>query len=422
MDTQVVEGKNSSPFKSNKRIKVAGGKVDRFGNAMRTGVSDFLDQQKRKAQEFAAKPTSINPFATISSGNGSSDADTAPSPTKKISIERRHTDNYGRSSDIEHDQALELTPCRWNRTGWKYATRDSDYFNHLNKSQNNLGVSHNTLNDTRKRESYLKTQYMKNFKPADNKALENVQKGIPNLANYLSECYPIFSGGKQAAKNYQRGSHNSQYRRNQSLNIHDRGREEDANHPNSKRYHSKDNRFANQVVRTHKNARRVMHRRGHSKDHIYKATSNAQKFLRERNIPIEGGINSNPSQILKLLRLEKEKLRKTLTDIKHNSLKKSKPSPAQMNQTVSTFADYNIPKRQFDGNRTFYSEASSHNPGLSTLGGAMTNYENTVSPEETFVWGGNVISNKHNYNFNRKRTFQSEWQSAANNSGVFMNK
>lgn len=92
-----------------------------------------------------------------------------------------------------------------------------------------------------------------------------MEKGIPNQANYLSECYPIISGGKQAAKNYQRGAHNSRHRKNQSLTLRERGHEQVEKTRNKQRYHSKDNRYGNQLTKKARNTKKVMHRRGRSK-------------------------------------------------------------------------------------------------------------------------------------------------------------
>ena len=140
---------------------------------MRTGVSDFLESKKIKRYEFAEKPNYINPLATISSGNGSSDQDTAPSPTKKDSIIRRHTDNYGTASVVGDDFKTHLTPCRWNETGWKYGRQESNYFDHKNKEKNSVGVSNHTLNNIRKQVGYYKTQNMKTYKPRSQKSFDN---------------------------------------------------------------------------------------------------------------------------------------------------------------------------------------------------------------------------------------------------------
>ncbi|CAI2368711.1 unnamed protein product [Moneuplotes crassus] len=415
---------NPQAYKGSRRLKASGNQIDQFGDAMRTGISEYLQQKKRKAQEFEPKPAVINPFTAMSSGNGHSEADTAPSPTKKISIERRHADNYAREDEIEPDRFLELTPCRWNHTGWKYAVRDPQYFNHLNKTQNNIGVSQNSLNDTRKKQSYFKTQYMKSFAKSKRNNSHNVKKGIPNQANYLSECYPVISGGKQAAKNYQRGAHDSHHQKNQSLTLRERGHEQGDKKWNKQRYNSKDSPYDNQLIKKARNAKKVMHRRGRSKDQVHSLARDTHKFLRERNINLADSLSSNPSEVLKLLRVEKEKLKKTLHGIKKNPHKKEqgKINTSKLNQTATSFGFQMLPKKQLDGNRTFYSEVSNQSQGLSTLGGAFSNYEAGITGKDVFVWGGNVLHRKHNQNFNKKRTFQSEWQSAANNNGVFINK
>ncbi len=101
---------------------------------------------------------------------------------------------------------------------------------------------------------------------------------------------------------------------------------------------------------------------------------------------------------------------------------------------MSSFGEQRFGVRRFDGNRTFYSEAPSQGKtfyeaeinildiGLSTLGGAFSNTGNRLAQNNVTIWGGNVFSDMSGPNFNRKRTFMSEWQSASNNNGVFMNK
>lgn len=93
-----------------------------------------------------------------------SDEDTAPSPTKKDSIARRHTDNYGTQFIVKDDFKPYLTPCRWNETGWKYGTQNSSYFGHENKVQNTIGLSGHKLNKSREHKGSFKTQYMRDFK------------------------------------------------------------------------------------------------------------------------------------------------------------------------------------------------------------------------------------------------------------------
>ena len=57
-----------------------------------------------------------------------------------------------------------------------------------------------------------------------------------------------------------------------------------------------------------------------------------------------------------------------------------------------------------------------------TLGGAFMDQKDIPKHTEVFVWGGNVFQGKSLNGFNRKRTFLTEFESAANNHGVFMNK
>jgi hypothetical protein len=61
-------------------------------------------------------------------------------------------------------------------------------------------------------------------------------------------------------------------------------------------------------------------------------------------------------------------------------------------------------------------------PGCMTLGGIFMDPRNKDCYKDAVVWGGNVYQERKSNGFHRKRTFMSEWQSAANNSGVFVNK
>ena len=51
-----------------------------------------------------------------------------------------------------------------------------------------------------------------------------------------------------------------------------------------------------------------------------------------------------------------------------------------------------------------------------------------MSPEQkskytdAVMWGGNIFIGRRSNGFQRKRTFITEWESAANNHGVFVNK
>jgi hypothetical protein len=57
-----------------------------------------------------------------------------------------------------------------------------------------------------------------------------------------------------------------------------------------------------------------------------------------------------------------------------------------------------------------------------TLGGIFMAPNEKRCLGETSSWGGNVFLGNKTDGFHRKRTFMSEWQSAANNKGVFVNK
>lgn len=141
-----------------------------FYSPMKTGVSDFLESKRAKGYEFAEKPNYVNPFHTLNSNNGSLERDSAASPTKKNSIVRRHTDNYGTQSTVADNFKTYLTPCRWRETGWKYSKQGSDYFEHENKHKNTLGLSYHKLDDFRQHQTDYKTQYKRTFKdrPASN--------------------------------------------------------------------------------------------------------------------------------------------------------------------------------------------------------------------------------------------------------------
>lgn len=148
---------------------------------LKTGVSEFLDRKRTKGYEFAEKPNYVNPFSTGSftqsfhknlkqgdgltynSTNVSLERDTIPSPTKKESIARRHTDNYGTKLTPEDDEAV-LTPCRWTQTGWKYVQQNSGYFNNPNKQKNMLGASYNKLDEAKNVPTRYKSHYSTAFK------------------------------------------------------------------------------------------------------------------------------------------------------------------------------------------------------------------------------------------------------------------
>lgn len=72
---------------------------------LRTGVSDYLNTKNSKKYEIAEKPNYVNPFNTNSSSTIDRDS-TQDSPKKRVSIERRHTDNYA----VKRDQNEDNTP------------------------------------------------------------------------------------------------------------------------------------------------------------------------------------------------------------------------------------------------------------------------------------------------------------------------
>lgn len=56
-----------------------------------------------------------------------------------------------------------------------------------------------------------------------------------------------------------------------------------------------------------------------------------------------------------------------------------------------------------------------------TLNGIFMSPYQKSQYNNAVTWAGNVYANRKN-GFHRKRTFMSEWESAANNQGVFVNK
>lgn len=87
-----------------------------FYSSLRSGVSEYLEHKRTKGYEFAEKPNYVNPFA-VSSPNKKSNTsatslerDSCPSPVKKESIVRRHTDNYGTKPIVADDFKTHLTP------------------------------------------------------------------------------------------------------------------------------------------------------------------------------------------------------------------------------------------------------------------------------------------------------------------------
>jgi hypothetical protein len=131
---------------------------------MRTGVSEFMESKKAKGYEFAKKPNHVNPFKTYDSLR-SSDQDTAPSPTKKDTIIRRHADNYGTKFVVGDDFKTQLTPCRWNKSGWKYGAQQEAYFGSDNKMLNSMGhIGKHKVGEVPTDKGYFKTSYMKGFK------------------------------------------------------------------------------------------------------------------------------------------------------------------------------------------------------------------------------------------------------------------
>lgn len=195
-------------------------------SVLRTGVSDYLKNKKSKQYEFAEKPNYVNPFKSDSKKSIADENQS--SPKKRHSIERRHTENYNAQSSTDFNDSLHLTPCRWDTTGWKYSNQGSVYFDHQNKRKNMLGYSGNKLYSIQHSPIRQKTNYQSSFKAKDYQALNhnlknslsfNAQKGIPNQANYISECYPSLPMGDKSSSVYQRQANDFFNRNRNSLNI-----------------------------------------------------------------------------------------------------------------------------------------------------------------------------------------------------------
>ena len=101
---------------------------------MRTGVSDEIERRKRREYAFANKPTQENPFAS-------------PHRYSNPTRDKRLLENY-KIANVHDSEAVsvELTPCRWDHTGWKYRQVEEreGYFNHPNKI-NFLGHSNQRM-------------------------------------------------------------------------------------------------------------------------------------------------------------------------------------------------------------------------------------------------------------------------------------
>ena len=129
-----------------------------------------MRNKRTKEYEFAEKPNYVNPYLTQPSHKKSNSSDfsygneSCTSPFKKESIIRRHTENYGTESVVPDNFKTNLTPWRWNQTGWKYAHQKSDYFEHENKIRNTLGLSQHKLQQNRSHITDYKTQYKRAFK------------------------------------------------------------------------------------------------------------------------------------------------------------------------------------------------------------------------------------------------------------------
>jgi len=103
---------------------------------------------------------------------------------------------------------VNLTPSRWEKTGWKYDRQHTDYFEHEYKKKNTLGYSVYKLNDIRQLHPKYKTNYMLSFKDNKYNTVDHndtvQEKGLPNTTNCISECYPVIPGGERSAAKYQK--------------------------------------------------------------------------------------------------------------------------------------------------------------------------------------------------------------------------
>ena len=57
-----------------------------------------------------------------------------------------------------------------------------------------------------------------------------------------------------------------------------------------------------------------------------------------------------------------------------------------------------------------------------TLGGIFMSPQQKAKYADAVSWGGNIFVGEKPNGFRKKRTFVTEWESASNNLGVFVNK
>lgn len=57
-----------------------------------------------------------------------------------------------------------------------------------------------------------------------------------------------------------------------------------------------------------------------------------------------------------------------------------------------------------------------------TLGGIFMSPQERENYKDVVMWGGNIFQSRKPNNFGKRRTFITEWESAVNNNGVFVNK
>ena len=153
---------------------------------MRTGVSDEIERRKRKEYQFANKPTQDNPFV-------------APVKYTNATHQKRLLENYKMTTVQDSEEfTVQLTPCRWDRTGWKYRQPEERqrYFNHPNKN-NFHGHSNQRMYTPSKTNRTLKKQfrsvYQRTMKDRFKEGLYMQPKIVhryPEEPNDISNMYP----------------------------------------------------------------------------------------------------------------------------------------------------------------------------------------------------------------------------------------
>jgi len=95
-----------------------------------------------------------------------------------------------------------------------------------------------------------------------------VKKGIPNQANYMSECYPLIPTGNSSAVKYQREAVIAQNRRKSSMDVEGGHQRKYLNKRIHRRHRTKNSRYQNEILQEMEKKKRLRkiehHKRGHS--------------------------------------------------------------------------------------------------------------------------------------------------------------